>query len=426
MRAFHVALVLGLVSTPPAFSQVTDEVLAQRIAAYQERVMEAWETAEGQAFMAAMERAGAEAMEGIDISELTPEQIGMLHVADLLGTPDRTDAALKRCRALMDEEDRAGAMAALVHARLMIDDRAYRPGSAKYLVKAVRAYLDHPAAGDTLDDAPMLYEALASQLEYADEVGEVVREAGRELGDFAMRALERETPEVYAGSPAMLAVLEAAGMPADKFDLLHQRTRTAIGAMLDDDIPHDQLDRLTRALEELTRAEREAALVGSAMPEMTVLWSSNPDVDAFDDYRGKVLVLDFWATWCGPCIMSFPQVRALQERYEGYDVAIVGVTSVQGMHYPGMGQAPVDCEGDPEREFALMREFMGDQNMTWDVVFTEENVFNEDYVIQGIPHVVIIDPEGVIRHRGLHPMDSGKPQKIDAILEEYAKRTPGS
>ena len=46
--------------------------------------------------------------------------------------------------------------------------------------------------------------------------------------------------------------------------------------------------------------------------------------------KGNVVVVDFWATWCGPCVGSFPQVKELVEYYKGYNVTVLGLTSPQG------------------------------------------------------------------------------------------------
>ncbi len=63
----------------------------------------------------------------------------------------------------------------------------------------------------------------------------------------------------------------------------------------------------------------------------------------------------------------------------------------------------------------------GGEVMTWDVVFSEQQVFNPDYGIMGIPYVAIIAPDGTVRHAGLHP---GDPKgdiagKVEAILKEF-------
>jgi hypothetical protein len=64
--------------------------------------------------------------------------------------------------------------------------------------------------------------------------------------------------------------------------------------------------------------------------------------------------------------------------------------------------------------------------MTWRVAFTEEDVFNPDYGVNGIPHVAIIDPEGKVRYNGLHPAVplKEKADKIDALLKAAGLATP--
>jgi hypothetical protein len=118
-------------------------------------------------------------------------------------------------------------------------------------------------------------------------------------------------------------------------------------------------------------------------------------------------------------------VRELQERYEGYDVVVVGVTSLQGTHYPGDGP-PVDTEGDPAREHELMAEFMKKKDITWLVAFSEKDVFNPDFGVRGIPHVAILDADGVVRYNGMHPSSplAEKAHKIDQLLAEAGLPAP--
>ncbi len=73
-----------------------------------------------------------------------------------------------------------------------------------------------------------------------------------------------------------------------------------------------------------------------------------------------------------------------------------------------------------------MREFMDAKEVTWRVAFADEPVYNPDYGVNGIPHVAIIDPQGVVRFRGLHPAMPmvEKTSKIDELLIEAGKPAP--
>lgn len=189
--------------------------------------------------------------------------------------------------------------------------------------------------------------------------------------------------------------------------------------------PAALVDRLLEQQERADAAKAaSAALIGKSAPELHFQWSSAEGLKTLSDLKGKVAVLDFWATWCGPCLSSFPQIREHVARFKDAPVKFVGVTSIQGF-VANMGPR-IDTKGDPEKEMALMPEFMKAKEMTWDVVFSEEAVFNPDYGIQGIPFLAIIAPDGTVRHAGLHPGDPSADVagKIEAILKEFKLPLP--
>jgi thiol-disulfide isomerase/thioredoxin len=156
-------------------------------------------------------------------------------------------------------------------------------------------------------------------------------------------------------------------------------------------------------------------------PKLHFTWATDPSLKTLSGLKGKVVLLDFWATWCGPCIASFPHLRELAERYKKSDVVVVGVTSLQGK-VSNLAGGPVDTAGDPAKEISLMPEFIKQKDMTWNVAISEEKVFNPDYGIRGIPTLVVVAPDGTVRY-STHPMklDAGM---IDGVLKEFGLAVP--
>jgi thiol-disulfide isomerase/thioredoxin len=186
-------------------------------------------------------------------------------------------------------------------------------------------------------------------------------------------------------------------------------------------------ERGLKAIEAQARAEAaKTGVIGQPAPELRFNWSSQPGLTTLSALKGKVVVLDFWATWCGPCLSSFPQVRELTAHYAGAEVIVLGVTSIQG-RVANLEPSVISTQGDPDRERGLMPAFIKARNMTWPVVFSVEEVFNPAYGVQGIPHMTIIAPDGTVRVNGMHPATPHpeKTAKIDAILREFGLAVPG-
>ena len=113
------------------------------------------------------------------------------------------------------------------------------------------------------------------------------------------------------------------------------------------------------------------------------------------DYAGRVVLLDFWATWCGPCRTTIPEIAQLYERYHAQGFDVIGVSL------------------DTNEE--ALRSFIATYRMPWQQVFEGEGWQSEigrTYGVNGIPALFVIDRRGRIRGNELR----GRP------LEEMVQR----
>ncbi len=98
------------------------------------------------------------------------------------------------------------------------------------------------------------------------------------------------------------------------------------------------------------------------------------------EHRGKIVVLDFWATWCGPCVRALPDVKKMDETYRGRGVVVVGVSR--------------DRASDEKR----VREMAEEHGLDYPIGIDTRDIATP-YYVRGIPCVVVVDAEGVVQGR---------------------------
>ena len=137
---------------------------------------------------------------------------------------------------------------------------------------------------------------------------------------------------------------------------------------------------------------------GTATPEVApefTLRSLDGTNVSLSQFRGDVVILDFWATWCKPCTTTFPRLHALQEAYSEQGVILVGVS--------------LDRSEQQAREYLVESGYATD-TMLWGSL-DQARAVKELYDVGGIPRTFVIDREGVIRF-------AGHPSRLDASALE--------
>ena len=116
-----------------------------------------------------------------------------------------------------------------------------------------------------------------------------------------------------------------------------------------------------------------------------------------DDLRGKVVLIDFWATWCQPCLVATPGLAKLQKKMDGQPFVILGVSA--------------------DRSKAAWESFVRDNNLKWHHVLDERNLLTRAFNIEAFPSYLMLDHDGIVRHtwRGWSP-------SLDGDVESKAKK----
>ena len=119
---------------------------------------------------------------------------------------------------------------------------------------------------------------------------------------------------------------------------------------------------------------------------------------SLDDYKGKVVLIDFFYMACAPCILSFPHIKAIYRKYADSGVVVLGVN-------------PVD------KKEAQVRAFLKKYEIPYPVIFPDDDLITKNYIIQGYPCFYLVNKKGNIDFSL-----PGYGQGIEALIEENIRK----
>jgi cytochrome c biogenesis protein CcmG, thiol:disulfide interchange protein DsbE len=150
-------------------------------------------------------------------------------------------------------------------------------------------------------------------------------------------------------------------------------------------------------------AKYEPLVVGMSAPDFSL-----PDLQGnkqrLSDYRGKVVFLNFWATWCKPCKEEMPSMQVLWDNLKKEDFVMLAVS---------MDRVTTTKDIPP---------FVENLKLTFPILTDSWGQTDKRYKLMGVPETYIIDQGGMLREKVIGPRDWTKPESLESIVQLLQKQ----
>ncbi|MCG6939073.1 MAG: TlpA family protein disulfide reductase [Gammaproteobacteria bacterium] len=129
------------------------------------------------------------------------------------------------------------------------------------------------------------------------------------------------------------------------------------------------------------------------------LMNMDEEKKKLSDFRGKVVLLNFWATWCPPCIREMPSMERLHQEINADDFKVIAVNQME----------------NPDDVFAFTGQL--DIYPTFDILFDTTSSVSVAYAVRGLPTTYLIDKQGRIRYRAVGGREFNHPKVVKIIKD---------
>ena len=151
------------------------------------------------------------------------------------------------------------------------------------------------------------------------------------------------------------------------------------------------------------RDELFPVTVGSRAPNFVARTVDGSNrVRTLADYKGKVLVLNIWATWCKPCIYEMPSFERLHRQVADTNLAVVAVS--------------IDDVAGADSVFRFARGL----GVTFDILLDSTHAIDRDFQVTGYPETFVIARDGTIRKKWIGPLDWSSPASVRLVRDLLA------
>ncbi len=337
--------------------------------------------------------------------------------------PDRRQTARSIVVVVLAKQKKLSDAEALLTEYLKSEPRkqAERAKMEGELAKAYQSQKDFvhmaPHADEDFKAAKMLLSDPSSRTRVLDEIfdaGLLVFEAYRDLGNQKNAETALEDLRVVAASTSSTDLYYYAVDQRIKYLIETARKPQAqeyyMTSLIKAERAFDAAALRSDILSRLKKREKHYRLLGEPAPELPMIDQWFPgERKTFADLKGKVILLDFWATWCGPCYEAFPLLREWHQDFSRDGLVILGVTKYYGSVNGHAATAPDEIED--------LKRFREVEKLPYDFVVAKDASSQLLYGGTALPTTVLIDRKGVIRY-----IESGtSPVRLAQIREMLLK-----
>jgi thiol-disulfide isomerase/thioredoxin len=171
---------------------------------------------------------------------------------------------------------------------------------------------------------------------------------------------------------------------------------------------NEQEKSIARVLEE------PPAATAATAPEINIAeWIDHKPVK-LSDLRGRVVLLDFWATWCAPCRYTMPKLKTLHERFKKDGLTVIGLTQYFGR----AGNTVVT----PKEELAYLRSYKQDLKLPYAFAVAADEDNDERYGVRSIPTAFLLDRRGRVRYIAVGAGEANHEELSDIIKRLLAEQ----
>lgn len=149
---------------------------------------------------------------------------------------------------------------------------------------------------------------------------------------------------------------------------------------------------------------------GKPAPQFVGFENYNGGKNSLSDFKGKYVYIDIWATWCKPCIVQFPFLKKLQDRYKGKNIEFLSISTDDNR------KTAKTWKGARSKWRKMVKDKKLGGTHLW---AAKDTLLDYDYLIYGIPRFILVDPEGkLIEHDAKRPTNPALITQLDKLLSK--------